>query len=924
MNNFLSTFLNNYCRSKVLLKTALFVAIVCNFSIPPLFAVQDSKKHLENGLLQIRQHLPINYDASGQCFDVEVDSIGLVYAATNTGVIIFDGANYNLIEHPDKLPVRSLLVGPKGKIYAGFRGDFGEIVSDSRGFLSIKSVLPDSIKQAGVWESWYTEVINDTIYFSSEGFLYRYIPDPKREQDRLKIWNRGENDNDYFINIFECFGKIMISRTHSGLQNIVNDSLVTIYNTPGEILGIKDGIRFDENNYVLSTSFNGLFLWNGKELTEFKSEISNAIKDDYARYMVSLSQNRYAISTSIDGVFVFNQKGRVLHKLDKSVGLSEDKTAFMCADHENGLWISTNYGFCRCDLDNPIQVFNEELGLKGNIYAITRFNNVLYAGSSSGLFKLVPSTSVGKPAHFEQIGEKSSVWDFCHLEDCLIIFSVGQIKYITKDDTTLYNWTDGPLFALASTATEDKKHFFYGMYHNGIGLAKWENNEPFTIIKKIPSGQFPLNMILENNRELWYCADSRMIQRIDLKWENKEITSWEITTYDTSKGLPSSRYRSFAIEGKRYWGGKSGLFSFSKVLDKFIPDSSFGNELAGNSAFDVPEVSPNGDIWFNGDEQSGMRLIKNNDGDYTKEWSFQPIHPKSIAIYYSEDDGITWAGSIGGILYRYDSEQIQSEKLSYKALVRQVAVKGDSVIFGGHYNQDWSTPILTSTENSLRINFSLPRYKNDKHNEYQFRLIGLDEEWSEWSSESYRDFNSLNGGKYTFEVRGRDPMGHISESDLFHFVVLPPWYLTNWMKFLYLLLSTLLIMFIVRLSIRRIEQDRLRLEKLVDEKTAEALEQFERAKAAEIKAKEIEVANQMAATIAHEFNNPLAIIKLSLDTSKMNDYKKEDEIEYHRKIETQVERMKNLVAKLLALEEIRKVDYAAKMKILDIHNKDSK
>jgi len=88
-------------------------------------------------------------------------------------------------------------------------------------------------------------------------------------------------------------------------------------------------------------------------------------------------------------------------------------------------------------------------------------------------------------------------------------------------------------------------------------------------------------------------------------------------------------------------------------------------------------------------------------------------------------------------------------------------------------------------------------------------------------------------------------------------------------------------------------------------------------------AQELRVANKMAATIAHEFNNPMAVISGTLDLISMGVTDITEQEKQFEKIRAQIQRMKNLVNYLLELRELKEIDYAASTKILDIHPPDS-
>ncbi|MBD3167259.1 hypothetical protein GF324_11715, partial [bacterium] len=121
------------------------------------------------------------------------------------------------------------------------------------------------------------------------------------------------------------------------------------------------------------------------------------------------------------------------------------------------------------------------------------------------------------------------------------------------------------------------------------------------------------------------------------------------------------------------------------------------------------------------------------------------------------------------------------------------------------------------------------------------------------------------------------------------------------------------------LSMIREQRRREQLEELVRKRTEELAEALAHEREAEIKAKQMETAYRMAATLAHEFNNPLAVIMTSLEVALTKKDGSEDRERLLKKIPPQVERMTGLIQEMLKIEDLREIDYASGMKILDLH-----
>jgi len=92
---------------------------------------------------------------------------------------------------------------------------------------------------------------------------------------------------------------------------------------------------------------------------------------------------------------------------------------------------------------------------------------------------------------------------------------------------------------------------------------------------------------------------------------------------------------------------------------------------------------------------------------------------------------------------------------------------------------------------------------------------------------------------------------------------------------------------------------------------------------AQLETEQLKTATQLAGAVAHEFNNPLAVIQMTTELLLPlcdNDSGKE----LMEKIPTQVAKMKNLVDTLKNLKSVKPMDYVEGTQILDLHDEHSK
>ncbi len=82
---------------------------------------------------------------------------------------------------------------------------------------------------------------------------------------------------------------------------------------------------------------------------------------------------------------------------------------------------------------------------------------------------------------------------------------------------------------------------------------------------------------------------------------------------------------------------------------------------------------------------------------------------------------------------------------------------------------------------------------------------------------------------------------------------------------------------------------------------------------------QFETAVQMSIALAHEVNNPLAVIKGSIDMMKMGEYT-EEQLSWLEKMDSHVTRIIKIVKDMTELHLIKKRSYTTDLKYIDIHS----
>jgi serine phosphatase RsbU (regulator of sigma subunit) len=237
-------------------------------------------------------------------------------------------------------------------------------------------------------------------------------------------------------------------------------------------------------------------------------------------------------------------------------------------------------------------------------------------------------------------------------------------------------------------------------------------------------------------------------------------------------------------------------------------------------------ADPNGNVW--------MVLFEDMENTYEIGYSAKSEgyvwHSEYFSGYdeyiahavFHQDANVTWIGGPGGLM-SFDKRRVSDHAVEFNALIRSVNFGGE-VLFGGSGLPRDNYELAFESKHKIEFSFAANTFKSEDKTQYSWMLEGFDEDWSAWSSMTKDDY-SLQEGTYTFKVRAKNAKGEISEEAAFTFTILPPWYRTWWAYMLFVVVLILVVYALIRLSIHRVKQQNIKLEKIVEDRTQEVVAQ---------------------------------------------------------------------------------------------------
>jgi serine phosphatase RsbU (regulator of sigma subunit) len=816
----------------------------------------------QKGLPIIRNFSPEDYDASDQNWAAVMDHRGIMYFGNNSrGVLEYDGRSWRRIPVVNDAIVRSLAVDSIGTVYVGTIGDFGYLSPSAEGKLEYKSLVSSIADSIGTFSD-INRIHNykGKIYFYNRNYIFIY--------NGVTVNTLDINPNREYYNLFSFVAnnKYYIGSFRLGLRQLIDNKTIIAPN--GDFFKGKDiiGITEHSNNQINVVTNDGIYRYNQEsgsitEITKNNSFYKRSLEDAFAYHAIPMYNSSIGISYIYGDQFSFakiDSSSQPIYLLNKSNGLLDETVAFAYQDtsnkKQNPLWLPLNVGIARVDIHSPINRFSEESGLRGAILNLTSYNGKLFVLTMSGVYYL--DKDKNGLAHFKQIPDINiSAWSsliFKNPKTGKEHFLIGTTHQGIFEITNNYRAINisnsdefkGKLEHIAYSLTQSKKNpseVYIGM-GGSLAAMKWENGTWKNIgeIEKSELNREYRSLAFTSSNVLWLGTYINGISRIDLD------NNLEVNHYGINDGLHAllNNYV-FKVDDKVYFGTGKGVYHFNEETKIFEPAilPGLNSTIEGRGVYRIDRYK-NGYALacYNNSDDKWVELVlpHDNNTDLIIRQPFKSLPNRAIDAVFTDSNGILWI-ALSNELYSFDESINRNYKDKFNALIRKVTTKDDSILFHGTFvkvaddgrlitsktQQPKQIPTLSFKFNNITFDVASSFYEKVEYTEYSWILVGYEKTWTRWTTVPMPIYTNLSEGSYTFKVKARNVYGVESSVAEYSFSINPPWYRSILAIILYVILLALLIWGIVVYNTRRLIEEKIRLEQIVKERTAEVVAQKE-------------------------------------------------------------------------------------------------
>ena len=734
-----------------------------------------------------------DFKADPQFWTMCENTDGTLIFGNNDGALVYDGEHWKKVFLPNNSSIRSIVKTKEGKIFAGGYNEFGTLQKDKFGNYFYKSLVSYFHLENKNFENlWQVHQLNNLIIFRSFSELIVINKDIVTELPANKSFLYSAQVNeDYFVQdsgfgIYKLNPETMNLELLFQDQSILNEDIASILPTDNP----NTVILVSKSGNVYSGSINSRTIKKKANLfaTTRKDEITFGIVDNNKDYL---------LATRGEKIIKISKSGAIQHNPSSFSALSNANIHFICQTKNNNIWVLQNNGLNFLDYKSPfVSIFDQ-----ASVYDIVLKDNVIYTATNNGVY----FANNTPPFNFKKLEDlQGQSWAIQQLDNDIII----------SHDTGLYQLVHGTLNKIGKesgfwkiTKIDGKKGFYLGSNYNGFYLIEKRDNQ-WNIVHKIKGFEESTRDVLADYEPntYWICHGYKGVYKIHI---NKDYTRVDVVDHFTNKNGLQSPYNInvFKWNNTIVFTTNTGIYFYNNAINKFELFKPL-NKLFDTSKNTRKLLQHNDTTWFVQDDEAGYFLTAS--GKLSKDLflNLKGSFNRGMECIYPLKDNKVLFGTNSGI-FQYNLDVINNKEL-FNTIINQINYTRNQKLEFVEINSNKADINLPNQTDILRFEFSSPQMMSSTETNYSYKLENIDENWSPWQKNAFKEYTHLRPGDYTFIVKSRNFAGLIGKEAKFKFTILPKWYQTNLAYFLYLVIFLFFINFIVSYVKKKIAYERLK------------------------------------------------------------------------------------------------------------------
>ncbi len=732
----------------------------------------------EDGKFPIKTFNPVDYQAGNQNIYFSQNRNLNVFVANNLGVLSYNGTDWKNHGIISGKKVRSLHFDEEtNRLYIGSQGEFG-YYSNQWEYHSLLDLLPEN--QRDFDDVWDIYQLGSSVYFCTSSAIYVY----SNEQFQIVQPSSGAFSFCFLVRqtvyVQDEAGELFELNTIDSTNHLKQ---VSVSNTADLITGM---VPYEGGALLFYRSGTILFFSPYDSRSMFP-ELEVKLQGSFVNDANSLTDGRIVIATQTKGVFIFNPISTVIEQISMDSGLLSNACLTSYQDFQGNLWLGMQNGIALVDINSPLRLINEEIGLEGSGYDLIHRQEGTYYSTSNGIYFLPNGSKIsrlisgtGGPAyHFKEIAGKLYVGH--HLG----LFQVqnGSAKLVKS----LNGLWDIKLL-------KSKANYVLGGTYTGFYMFKISQNNELISIGPIQGFEQSSKFFVEDKwGHIWVSQFNKGLYKLSFD----SIETLEAQTKRVSDEFPDLPLQNQVfvteIDGEIWLATSGGVYKLSSDGNT-ITAVDFVNEQINYQPVYLLDQDPMKNIVIVTSDAVGIFKKVSNEN-----FQYLPSSLEQLRFYFNNDllnlSSHSYPYSYisaneGFIRYDLQSESQYSiespifvQSVYSRSLNKQLYRHSDFEVLPSRIDK----LTLSQKDKAIQIQVETDAFDQTKQ-EFRYILKGFDDQFSEWTTSNTKEYTNLPDGSFEFIAESRNYLAQVSQSTPITITMKPPFYRSGIAKFIYVLL----------------------------------------------------------------------------------------------------------------------------------------
>lgn len=743
-----------------------------------------------------------DYKGGNQNWSICVGEAQMLFAANNQGLLFYNGASWNLKRIPNNAPVRSVLYD-NHRIYIGTFEDFGYFELENNKLSEYQSLAGNFKNSFKNQEFWRIVKQDGYIFFQSFGSILYF---------NGKVTQRL-NFNFPILLLMQAGNQLFAQEINGGLYRVSATGME--YLEGSNIFSsteVKSAVKINDN-VIFCTNTQGLYRYDGKNFSQWKTAIDKELLNSNLNNATIISKG-IAIGTILKGIYVIDYSGNLKYHIDSKF-IQNNTILALSSDKLGNLWVAKDKGISYIAFNSPITTYIDE-DEKFSCYSACLYNNQLYLATNQGIYCHALDKK-GNVVSKEIIkGTQGQAWFVKQIEASL---------YFGLNNGT-YQYEDNKLIKLANVSggynlekfQPDNNIYIQSTYSNLVTYKIVDSK--LKLNKVIPSYSSPSHfMQIDFQHNIWLGHSINGMVKIQVN--NTVDSIINVDTIGEKNNLKKKINKIYKLDNRIVTVSETGILRWDDIHEKFVKYDELNRQLQGFENCNAIISLPNSKYWLIKDDEWGLFEIR-----YSKANLLYRIIPDMYGIEMVEgyenivqlNDSLELICLDNGFALLNLLQLNRITEVNLPPYVTELSSWNEKE--KPHYNilTQKQTYRIPWKRNNISVSFASKDLIGVKRY-FQYKMTGVDTDWSQWVTTTSVDYKRLPPGNYQFIVHTINSKGLKTPNTEVNFVILSPFFL-SWKA------SIIYVTFIVLIFLVSRKKYKQQLKKQFDQKRKEELQKI--------------------------------------------------------------------------------------------------